>query len=524
MNKNLLASRKFLLAAFGLSALIVCLSLACGRVKSYSAQEVYEIVAPSVFVIEFSNSYGIYGTEPITGGSGVAVTEDDVVTNAHILQEFPGLVRVRQGDKRWRAFVSYLDRQNDICVLKVPGLKAKPAKANSSIGFEVGDRVFAVGAPRGLERSLSDGLISGLRTIGDEDTQVIQMTAAVSPGSSGGGLFDVKANLIGITTACLEESQNLNFAIPITTLAEAIFKGKTEANRLLALAIAYSDAEMLDKAQETIERVLTLDPQIAEAWYLRYQFENQKQTEQLSEAFLEEAVRLKPSFAEAWFSLGSLHVTRGTLETTKWRSKAQEEFFRKNKTTDENILEVTKKFIEIKNYIPPGASYDLEKGKAMLETAIECSPENTYYLTQHANCCLVMKHYDDALASIQKALDLDPMNISAFNALSMCDNETSTIPETFSELRKDQEKSIEKNIRILESTPKTSLDCYLLAYVAATVVQNLKMMGQDSRAFQYEVQAQRLMDLAKTLEGKAKIQREKDQAEARSALDKMNMI
>jgi S1-C subfamily serine protease len=524
MKKNLLASRKFLLAALGLGTLILSLSLACGRGKSLSAREVYEIVAPSVFVIEFCNSYGIYGTEPITGGSGVAVNEDDILTNAHILQEFPGLVRVWQGGKRWRAFVSYLDRQNDICVLKVPGLKANPAKVNSSTGFEVGDRVFAVGAPRGLERSLSDGLVSGVRTIGDADTHVIQMTAAVSPGSSGGGLFDDKANLIGITTACLEGSQNLNFAIPITTLAEAISKSKTEANSLLALAIAYWDAERLDKAQETIERVIALDPQIAEAWYLRYQFENQKETEQLSEAFLEEAVSLKPSFAEAWFSLGSLHVTRGTLETTKWRSKAQEEFFRKNETTDENILKVTEKFIEIKNYIPPGACYDLENGKALLERAIECSPENIYYLNQHANCCLAMKHYDDALASIQKALDLDPMNISALNALSMYYDKTSTIPETLSELRKDQEKSIERNIKILECTPKTSLDCYLLAYVAATVVQNLKMMRQDSRTFQYEVQAQRLMDLAKTLEGKAKIQREKDQAEARSALAKIDKI
>jgi S1-C subfamily serine protease len=76
----------------------------------------------------------------------------------------------------------------------------------------VGERVYAIGAPEGLELTISEGLVSGLREY--ENVRVIQTSAAISHGSSGGGLFDVNGRLIGITTFSLKEGQNLNFALP----------------------------------------------------------------------------------------------------------------------------------------------------------------------------------------------------------------------------------------------------------------------------------------------------------------------
>src|SRR5439155_9860037 len=76
----------------------------------------------------------------------------------------------------------------------------------------VGEHVFAIGAPRGLERTLSEGLLSGLRH--QPGRNLVQTSAAISPGSSGGGLFDERGNLIGITTMQLiGVAQNLNFAV-----------------------------------------------------------------------------------------------------------------------------------------------------------------------------------------------------------------------------------------------------------------------------------------------------------------------
>jgi S1-C subfamily serine protease len=75
----------------------------------------------------------------------------------------------------------------------------------------VGERAYSVGTPSGLEQTLGEGLISGLRE--DKGIKLVQTSAPISPGSSGGGLFDASGNLIGITTFMLRETQSLNFAI-----------------------------------------------------------------------------------------------------------------------------------------------------------------------------------------------------------------------------------------------------------------------------------------------------------------------
>ena len=77
--------------------------------------------------------------------------------------------------------------------------------------MKVGERVYTIGAPSGLERTLGEGLISGLRTT--EEGKLIQTSAPISPGSSGGGLFDSSGHLIGVTSFLLKDAQSLNFAI-----------------------------------------------------------------------------------------------------------------------------------------------------------------------------------------------------------------------------------------------------------------------------------------------------------------------
>jgi S1-C subfamily serine protease len=78
--------------------------------------------------------------------------------------------------------------------------------------LEVGETVYAIGNPLRLDRTLSDGLLSARRVIGE--LRYLQTTAAISPGSSGGGLFDGRGNLIGVTTFTAKGAQNINFAIP----------------------------------------------------------------------------------------------------------------------------------------------------------------------------------------------------------------------------------------------------------------------------------------------------------------------
>jgi S1-C subfamily serine protease len=94
--------------------------------------------------------------------------------------------------------LAYTDPERDLVQLRVSGLKAPPVEIRPSKTLQTGERVYAIGAPEGFELTLSEGLISSLRRL--EGAQIIQTTAPISSGSSGGGLFDAQGRLIGITT------------------------------------------------------------------------------------------------------------------------------------------------------------------------------------------------------------------------------------------------------------------------------------------------------------------------------------
>jgi hypothetical protein len=105
----------------------------------------------------------------------------------------------------------YADRDYDLCALGVPGLPAPQVDMASVQTIRVGQRVYAIGAPRGLELSISDGLVSSVRPYGA--FPLIQTNAPISKGSSGGGLFDTDGRLVGITTSSAIDGQNINFAL-----------------------------------------------------------------------------------------------------------------------------------------------------------------------------------------------------------------------------------------------------------------------------------------------------------------------
>ncbi len=180
-----------------------------------SAQELFRRLSPSVFVVEVLDASG----SVIATASGVALGSDEVVTNKHVI-EGGKIWRIRHGREAWPASIAHLDPVHDLCELNAPGLNAPPVLVRASSSLAVGERVYAIGAPEGLELTLSEGVISGLRDY--SGGRVIQTSAAISPGSSGGGLFDTEGRLVGITTFSLKEGQNLNFALPtewVQTLA-----------------------------------------------------------------------------------------------------------------------------------------------------------------------------------------------------------------------------------------------------------------------------------------------------------------
>ena len=117
-----------------------------------------------------------------------------------------------QGATTTPATLKTVDSDKDLCLLTASVLTAKSARLGKAAQLKVGDKVYAVGAPQGLELSLSEGIVSQLR---GGPPPLIQTTVAISPGSSGGGLFNAEGELVGITTFYLKDSQSLNFALPV---------------------------------------------------------------------------------------------------------------------------------------------------------------------------------------------------------------------------------------------------------------------------------------------------------------------
>lgn len=184
---------------------------------SLSAVDLFDRNSPSIVVV-----VGLNGAEKqILQGSGVVVDDERVITNCHVAKGAASTL-VKIGEDRHPATLLRVDPDpdHDLCLLWVKGLRA-PAVALAAIdSVRVGQKVFALGAPRGLELTLSEGIVSSLRKHGD--SHYVQTTASISPGSSGGGLFNDQGALIGITTFQSVEGQNLNFAVPVDWVAKLL--------------------------------------------------------------------------------------------------------------------------------------------------------------------------------------------------------------------------------------------------------------------------------------------------------------
>jgi len=176
-------------------------------------EDFFRKVQESVFVLWAAKSYeALKQRIGVSQGSAVAVSSSHLLTNCHVTDNKP-IILVFQDEKVMIAQLAE-KKDNDMCILYVT--KSKLSPINGVKKFEklvIGEKVYTIGAPKGLERTLGEGLISGLRK--NKGSKLIQTSAPISGGSSGGGLFDENGNLIGITTFLFKDAQNLNFAIAV---------------------------------------------------------------------------------------------------------------------------------------------------------------------------------------------------------------------------------------------------------------------------------------------------------------------
>jgi len=258
-------------------------------------------------------------------GSGFFVTESgEVVTSRHVLL---GAFRadVKLADSKIHAIKSILaeDVNADLLLFDLQYPPPVVAYLHVSAGEpEKGERILVVGSPLGLEGTVSDGIISAFRGF-PELGKRIQITAPISPGSSGSPVVNLMGEVIGVATAQHIEGQNLNFAIPAEEVLRLMQSKSSEnppchfsesletAETLYSAGESYYAAKDYEKALDYYQKAIRKNPQFAEAHCrigeVHFDLEHYEES---SEAF-RKAIQNKENFHEAYCELGAAYIKLG---------------------------------------------------------------------------------------------------------------------------------------------------------------------------------------------------------------------
>ena len=198
--------------------------------NSTALAELYDRIKDSVVLVRGETSNGtVEGSGFVYNFNGTKL----IITNNHVVHDTSSRSVTFSDGNGYAAQVVGTDAYSDLAVLSIsaaPSSELKPLEVVSSSSLEVGDPVIAIGNPYGLVGSMTSGVISALgRTITEDLTgnyaipDIIQTSTPINPGNSGGPLLNYMGGVIGITTAIIENSQGVGFAIPSNTILREIY-------------------------------------------------------------------------------------------------------------------------------------------------------------------------------------------------------------------------------------------------------------------------------------------------------------
>jgi hypothetical protein len=182
---------------------------------------------------------------------------DDIISSYHVVAFASKLIIETKSGQKCEAGIVYFDSDSDIAILRTATAVSKTTPRIAA-NLNIGQRVYAIGNPSGFDWSISDGIISGFRT--NNGSELIQFTAPISAGSSGGGLFNSEGELVGLPTLQIKDSQNLNFAVNIVSQSNFNVSAIRSGILVLPDALDLEDWEMgyfyaqFDSAQNEFNR------------------------------------------------------------------------------------------------------------------------------------------------------------------------------------------------------------------------------------------------------------------------------
>ena len=221
--------------------------------SAMTMQQIASVASPSVVAItteQMSSSQTWFGGYYVQSGagSGIIISQDGyILTCAHVVSGATSVkVQLNGSDETYDATIVGADSTSDIAVLKIEATGLTPAVIGDSDKLAVGETTVAVGNPLGtLSNTVTQGIVSALNrqvTVEDNDMTLIQTDTSISPGNSGGGLFNANGELIGVVNAksSYSEAEGIGFAIPINTamdIAQQLIENGAVARPVLGVSI-----------------------------------------------------------------------------------------------------------------------------------------------------------------------------------------------------------------------------------------------------------------------------------------------
>ncbi len=395
-------------------ALLLSITSSQTFAQQESVPQLIKRIKPSVVAILTLDATGA----PLMRGSGFFIGPNRVVTNRHVIENaYDAKVKLSNGESFPVQGVVGVDEVGDLVVLRVgisPAAQVSPLTTVQTLPLE-GERVLVIGNPLGLEGTISDGLVSAVRKIPDLGT-IIQITAPISPGSSGSPVVNMKGQVIGVATSQFSQGQNLNFAMPgarIAQIAPYQLKTLTAFGKEIATN-SRAKARSLVSQGRTIIEIERTKWQSQEGSPFRGSYpELSKQASAKALPFFQQAIKTDPQYSPAWRELGAAYEA---LEKYREAIASCREAVRLDPT-------------EWIAYDNMASSYEaLKEFKGAIEAlrqVIRLEPVEllTFYAEnqniknpaiQIGDFYLKLEQYDDALTAYQEALRLMPDSYEAY--------------------------------------------------------------------------------------------------------------
>lgn len=213
---------------FGFLCWTFLLIVEASSAHAQTAQEIAKKAFGSTVLLVMEDANG----QPHSLGSGFLVGDGEIVSNLHVVAGAARGYAKLVGEKTKYEIegIAAVDAERDLVVLKIIPRRSQALPIGNSDVIQVGEPVYAVGNPQGLEGTFSQGIISSIREVGSD--KLLQITAPISPGSSGGPVLSGTGEVIGVSVATFKSGQNLNFAIPSNYLKALL--GKSSAAKPLS--------------------------------------------------------------------------------------------------------------------------------------------------------------------------------------------------------------------------------------------------------------------------------------------------